>query len=559
MGRNGLQAIMNEYNIMGLINVSNDDYDDDDDDDDTYDNNNQNKKRISSKLNSIQLSVSISKQEDQEVQRLDDIPSAASQQSDFGRRAYEQKMSEEKLLEEENQNANIVKLESGKLGVHTHISRLSTADMTEWTPPKMTLEKWNAVDVWQGILYLGDEWDALNYLEIIHNKIEYFINCAAGYCAFEYEKKLKYYWLENWRHLREKEREKQKFKNGIEREKRRKNRLKKFQRENPNWIPKNKTLLLKNISTMSQTTIGNNNSKKFEELPEMVQFAMKVQPTDSPIPQQGVIDDIGGGKKKIVFKLPANSGSEIHGEFNLFAETREEYKIISDLHSEILELEIDSSDHSSMYDSCMSSDEYQYDSDEYDEYLTMSDEEIINKLCPFKFLNIYAHDWEGYRLLDLHMNDVWNFIEECRMKNMNLKKEWKIQSENMDHDMDMNMDNMNGGASNHLDKPPKISCLIFCTKNNIPMTRLNSEIGVEQNMILSQIGQSICTIIETYKSQQIIQENNIWNKQIENYQKYLDLINSKTEEEFPKKNILLNNKEKLRIKLDLVSEIKKKK
>eukprot|EP01084_Bolivina_argentea_P284414 487433_1 len=354
MGRNGLQAIMNEYNIMGLINVSNDDYDDDDDDnDDEEDDYNGNKKRISSNLNSIQLSVSISKEEDQEVERLDDIPSVETEQSDFGRNAYEKEIYEQEIYEQEIYEQEIYEQE---------------------------------------------------------------------------------------------------------------------------------------IYEQNQKQNLNNNL------------------------------------------LQPNRGK---------------------LHAHIHRC--------SMYDSCMSSDEYQYDSDEYDEYLTMSDEEIINKLCPFKFLNIYAHDWEGYRLLDLHMNDVWNFIEECRMKNMNLKKEWKIQSENMDHDMDMNMDNMNGGASNHLDKPPKISCLIFCTKNNIPMTRLNSEIGVEQNMILSQIGQSICTIIETYKSQQIIQENNIWNKQIENYQKYLDLINSKTEEEFPKKNILLNNKEKLRIKLDLVSEIKKKK
>merc|ERR1712154_174919 len=150
------------------------------------------------------------------------------------------------------------------------------------------------------------------------------------------------------------------------------------------------------------------------------------------------------------------------------------------LHEELMELEDDDSDHSSMYD------EYQYDSDEYDEFIAMSDEEIIDKLCPFKFLNIYAHNWEGYRLLDLHMNDVWDFIEECRMKNMAIKKEWN--------------ENKNQA------KPPKVSCLVFCSKQNIPISRLNAEIQGDPNYTLEAVGRSICTISETYKNQQSAQE-----------------------------------------------------
>merc|ERR1712048_698296 len=91
---------------------------------------------------------------------------------------------------------------------------------------------------------------------------------------------------------------------------------------------------------------------------------------------------------------------------------RPEFEIIKELHQELMELEIDDSDHSSMYDSCLSEDEYGYESDDYDEFVAMTDEEIIAKLCPFKFLHVYAHNWEGYRLLDVHMNDVWAFIEE---------------------------------------------------------------------------------------------------------------------------------------------------
>ncbi len=34
--------------------------------------------------------------------------------------------------------------------------------------------------------------------------------------------------------------------------------------------------------------------------------------------------------------------------------------MIESLHNEILDLEVDDSDHSSMYDSCVSSDEYQF-------------------------------------------------------------------------------------------------------------------------------------------------------------------------------------------------------
>jgi len=188
------------------------------------------------------------------------------------------------------------------------------------------------------------------------------------------------------------------------------------------------------------------------------------------------------------------------------------------LHEELMELEDDDSDHSSMYDECISSDEYQYDSDEYDEFIAMSDEEIIDKLCPFKFLNIYAHNWEGYRLLDLHMNDVWDFIEECRMKNMAIKKEWN--------------ENKNQA------KPPKVSCLVFCSKQNIPISRLNAEIQGDPNYTLEAVGRSICTISETYKNQQSAQEEIVWNQQVQKYQLYMDAINDMEQRKKSRANLL---------------------
>ena len=77
--------------------------------------------------------------------------------------------------------------------------------------PRISLCSWLAAEIWQGILYLGDEWDAFNYLEIMDHSIEYFINCAAGYCAFEYERRLKQLWLENWKEKRQNEKEDRKL------------------------------------------------------------------------------------------------------------------------------------------------------------------------------------------------------------------------------------------------------------------------------------------------------------------------------------------------------------
>jgi len=433
------------------------------------------------------------------------------------------------------------RLNTGKLSVQQ-----DTADITGFSPPKITLELWMATDVWQGILYLGDEWDALNYLEIMDNSIEYFINCAAGYCAFNYEQKLKRFWLENWRIKRDRERQERKQKTRNDREKRRKARLKKFQREHPNWKPKSGQPNLNDSGNYSNIAkkINNRNGGDLPDLNNvgLEEFTMIVG-NQSPSTIKGVAASSSSNtKKQIKFGIPQNEDSKVELEY--FQENREEFEIIRKLHEEILELEIDDSDHSSMYDSCISSDEYQYDSDEYDEYLGMEDEEIISKLCPFKFLNIYSHNWEGYRLLDLHMNDVWNFIEECRMKNVRLKKEWKQNKEHMeDYDDDIR---------NKFDtkKPPKVSCLIFCTKNTIPMNRIESEIIGDPNYTLEQVGRSICTITDTYKQQQIMEEENVWNSQIRQYNEYIEALQEIQQERIQQSKLGLKNMPSVNYNMD---------
>ena len=149
-------------------------------------------------------------------------------------------------------------------------------------------------------------------------------------------------------------------------------------------------------------------------------------------------------------------------------------------------LEVDDSDHSSMFDECLSSDEYEYDSDQFDEFYLMDDDDIIDRLCPYRFLNLYAHNWEGYRLLDFHMNDVWAHIQECRMKNARLRREWRRGRDAMADDR----------ASR--DKPPKVGCLIFCSESTIPLTRINSEIAGDAEVDLDAVGRSVCTIARTF-------------------------------------------------------------
>jgi len=172
-------------------------------------------------------------------------------------------------------------------------------------------------------------------------------------------------------------------------------------------------------------------------------------------------------------------------------------------------------------------DEYGYDSDDDDEFVGMTDEEIIDRLCPFKFLHLYAHNWEGYRLLDVHMNDVWAFIEEARMKNMEIQRECRDD----DNLSDMNAEDNYGSSSYGSDadeivddKPDKISVLVFCSKQDISLSRLNSEIGPNQAVDKRAIGDSICSILSTYKMQQSEIENRIWTQHMGIYEKYMDAL-----------------------------------
>ena len=527
---------------------------DDDDDDDEV----RNDTKRTSKIGSIQLSVAISNHindSQQKVQRLNsknEYENFNDQQTENNDDIeYEEDIGVGVDGDEVAVPSGTQRLNTGKLSVQQ-----DTTDITGFSPPRVTLESWMAADVWNGILYLGDEWDAFNYLEIMDNSIEYFINCAAGYCAFNYEQKLKRFWLENWRIKRDREKEERKQKTRADRDKRRRARLKKFQREHPNWKPKSGQPNLNDSGSYSNVATKMNGTSDLPDLNNvgLEEFTMIVG-NQSPSTMKGATNSSsngillnnnnrGGGinKKEIRFGVPQNEDSKVELEY--FQENREEFEIIRKLHEEILELEIDDSDHSSMYDSCISSDEYQYDSDEYDEYLGMDDDEIISKLCPFKFLNIYAHNWEGYRILDLHMNDVWNFIEECRMKNNRLKKEWKQNKEHMeDYDDEIR---------NKFDtkKPPKVSCLIFCTKNTIPMSRIESEIIGDPNYTLEQVGRSICTITDTYKQQQIIEEENVWNLQISQYNEYIEALQEIQQEKIQQSKLGLKNMPSVNYNMD---------
>ena len=150
-----------------------------------------------------------------------------------------------------------------------------------------------------------------------------------------------------------------------------------------------------------------------------------------------------------------------------------------------------------MWDECLSSDEYSYDSDQFDEYFQWDDDKIIEELCPYRFLNIYAHNWEGYRLLDYHMNDVWEFIQQCRMKNALLRREWREQRDLMVDDRMMR------------DKPPKVGCLIFCSESTIPLKRLNSEVAGDDHVDRDAVGKSVCTITMTYRREQEAREEEV--------------------------------------------------
>jgi len=171
---------------------------------------------------------------------------------------------------------------------------------------------------------------------------------------------------------------------------------------------------------------------------------------------------------------------------------------------------------------------------------------LINKLCPFKFLNIYAHNWEGYRLLPLHMNDVWNFIEECRMKNVNLKKEWRQNKEAMEYE-----DDTFGNKRGKFDKkPPKVSCLIFCSKNSIPFSRIQSEVAGDPNYSMEALGKSICTITNTYKQQQIMQEEQVWMTQVRQYNEYQEALQEMQQDKLQQTKLGLKNQLSINYNMD---------
>eukprot|EP01083_Nonionella_stella_P315892 1142446_1 len=369
-----------------------------------------------------------------------------------------------------------------------------------WHPPGIFLETWMAVDIWKDLLYLGDEWDALNYTEIMDHSIEYFINCAAGYCAFDYEQKLKEFWLQNWKENRAQEAYKRKEKQKNEREKRREARLAKFKRMHPDWIPPGDGDSGVDLQDDEEKEPVPKEKKRVVDLNKVsiedFAFFVNAQSPKQETPNKARKSRYP--KRKVRFRKGKDNDSR--AELELFAE-RKEFEIIESLHNKVLALEVDDSSHSSMYDSCISSDAYQYDSEEYDEYLGMKDEQIIEELCPFKFLNIHAHNWEGYRLLDLHMNDVWNFIEECRMKNVNLQQKKRRRKK-------------------------KIGCLVFCTNNTIPMSRLRSEFESDPNYTKAQLGVSICNILRNYRIKQEEVELEIWNAQVRLYNEYMERINA---------------------------------
>ena len=58
-------------------------------------------------------------------------------------------------------------------------------------------------------------------------------------------------------------------------------------------------------------------------------------------------------------------------------------------------------------------DDYYYPR-QYDSDYGLFDSEIIANKFPFKFLNLYCNNWESYPIINLHLEEVVNFIEKAK-------------------------------------------------------------------------------------------------------------------------------------------------
>merc|ERR1711920_646554 len=143
------------------------------------------------------------------------------------------------------------------------------------------------------------------------------------------------------------------------------------------------------------------------------------------------------------------------------------------------------------------------------------------------------------------------------MRNMELQKQWRMSRDNDDiSDIDA-ADYYGSNVSDddesifEDDKPPKIGCLIFCSKSNIAMSRLNNEIAGDERVDMEAVGRSICSLLKTYKIQQSEQEELAWNQQMGVFEKYMDAIHEQTEQQ--KGNPVNMSEMKAKIKSEIVN------
>ena len=59
---------------------------------------------------------------------------------------------------------------------------------------------------------------------------------------------------------------------------------------------------------------------------------------------------------------------------------------------------------------------------QYDNDYGLFDSEIIGNKFPFTFLNLYCNNWQRYLIINLHLEEVVNFIENAKKMNVTRQK-----------------------------------------------------------------------------------------------------------------------------------------